>query len=611
MDSVLDHPTIGDYALIGDCRAAALVSRSGGLDWLCLPHFDSPSLFAALLDRARGGSWSVRPTADFTVERRYLPGTNVLETTFRTASGTVRLTDLMPVASPEERRRELTADREVLRRVEGVDGEVEVETVWDPRFDYGRAVPTPVERGALGWMAGHAARVAALRSEVPVEPRPEGGLVGRATLAAGDRRFLSLSFTGSEPAVLPPLGDAAAGRLETSVRWWRGWAGHCAYDGPFRQAVLRSALVLKLMSFAPSGGIAAAPTSSLPEHVGGRRNWDYRFCWLRDASFTLRALLDLGYHDEARAFLDWFLNATRVSYPRLNVVYDVYGRAVTDEEELTHLDGYRGSRPVRRGNGAAGQVQLDLYGEVIGGAFEYVQRGGTLDRAERRLLVALGETVVDRWQEPDRGIWEVRGGDRPFTYSKVHCWLALDRLLKLSADGVLAVPEARFRDCRAAIGRQVERRGFSERLGSYTSVFDTEVLDASLLLFSVHGYRRPDDPRIAGTFARVVEHLGSRGLLYRYREDFDDGMEEPEGAFGACGFWAVEHQAMAGDREAAERSFGHQLGFANDLGLFSEEIDPESGELLGNFPQAFTHVAVINAAMHLADPALGPEGERW
>lgn len=594
------YPAIGDYAVIGNCRSAALVSREGSLDWLCLPRFDGPALFGALLDRVRGGSFAVRPTEGFRATRRYRDDTNVLETTFTTDRGAVRLVDLMPVASEEDKRSALAPDHEVLRILEGLAGEVEVEVTCDPRFAYGLAVPGVEERGALGlwWRHGSAALV--VRSDVPLSGSAgRSGVRGRRLVRAGDRCAVALACAHGEPAVLPALGPTAEARLAQTVRWWSAWTSRSRYTGPYRAAVTRSALTLKLMTYAPSGAIIAAPTTSLPERVGGVRNWDYRYCWLRDASLTLRALMDLGHEDEAQAFLAWVLHSTRLTWPELQVLYDVHGEARLPERELDHLDGYMASRPVRVGNDAVGQLQLDTYGEVVDAVFEFARRGGRLDRATGRMLVGLGETVCRRWREPDEGIWEVRGGRRHHTYSKAMCWVALDRLMELHAAGHLRAPVSRFARERDAIRAEIETRGYDARLDSYVSVLDGHDVDASLLLLARYRYTEPGAARMRSTCARIQERLGVDGLVYRYRTD--DGLPPGEGAFGIASFWAVDCRCLQGDVEGAAAAFERLCALANDVGLFAEEIDPTSGAQLGNFPQAFTHVGLIDAALTLAE----------
>ncbi len=603
-----DYPPIGDYAIIGDCRSAALVSKRGSIDWLCLPRFDSPSLFAAILDRGKGGRFAVRPAGGFETTRRYLPDTNVLETTFTTGGGCLRLVDLFPVASEKEKSRELWPERQVLRAVECVEGEVEVEVVCDPRPEYGAVVPRLTDRKALGFWYEHDADALCLRSEIPLAPRDDRpGVHGTETLRAGERRYLSLTFTDEEPAVLPTFGEEAERRIESTLAWWRRWAESCRYDGPHRDHVVRSALALKLLTFAPSGAVVAAPTSSLPETIGGKRNWDYRYCWLRDASMTLQAFLDLGLHDEADAFLSWIVHSTRLTRPELHVLYDVHGETHLDEHEIEHLEGYRGSRPVRVGNAAQNQLQLDVYGEVIDAAAQYVRRGFDLNPATGKAIASLGKTVVERWREPDEGIWEVRSGRSHHTYSKVMCWVALDRLVELAETGQIDAPRERYRSECEAIREEIERCGFDRELGSYTSVLGGDEVDASLLLLPRYGYCDAKSERMVGTCDLIEDRLGVEGLMYRYRS-LDDGIEGEEGAFGITSFWHVDCLCRQGRRDEAEAIFDRLCDRANDVGLYAEEIDPKSGECLGNFPQAFTHAGLIDAALTLeADRGEGPE----
>ena len=591
--------SIGDYAIIGNCRSAALISREGSLDWLCWPRFDSPSLFAALLDKTKGGRFAVRPVGAFSSVRRYVADTNVLETTFRTSAGVVRLTDLMPVCSEEDRGRELWPQHEVLRAIECQSGEVELEIVCDPRPDYARTMPRFRDRGRLGFYYEHCNTVLILRSDLPLTFSDDlASAGGRVTLKAGDRRYLSLAFSQGEPAVIPVLGAGAERKILMSIGWWKQWASRCTYRGPYREAVVRSALTLKLMAYAPSGAVIAAPTTSLPEQLGGVRNWDYRYCWLRDASLTLQALFDLGYPAEAESFLSWLIHTTRITWPELQVLYDIYGRPDLRERELDHLAGFAGSRPVRVGNAAEDQFQLDIYGEVLDAVYQFVQRGGFLDRATRRMLVAFGETLCRRWREPDEGIWEIRAERRQHTYSKAMCWVALDRLLRLHAAGWVRVPVEKFTREQAAIRDQIERDGFNEAIGSYVSVLGGKAVDASLLQLGRYGYADPASARMRSSLRTIQARLGRNGLLYRYLTD--DGLPPGEGAFGICSFWVAAAQGLAGDPEGAKKTFEQLLRHANDVGLFAEEIDPENGVALGNFPQAFTHVGLIDAALRLA-----------
>jgi GH15 family glucan-1,4-alpha-glucosidase len=509
-------PNIEDYAIVGDCRSAALISNGGSIDWLCLPRFDSPSIFAAMLDPARGGRFTIRPRQPFDTQRRYIGQTNVLETTFITGTGVLRLTDLMPVATESEKARELFPDHEILRKLHCEQGAVEVEILFDPRPDYARVMPRFFTSSTLGYFYEHRAQILALRSDVSLEVSTNlSSIAGSAILRSGESRYLSMTFTHGYPAVLTELGVAAEMRIMRSIAWWEKWVDQCHYEGPYRAEIVRSALTLKLMTYAPSGAIVAAPTTSLPEQLGGVRNWDYRYCWLRDASLTLRALLDLGFAVEGEAFLSWILHATRLTWPTLQILYSVYGEAHLPERELQHMEGYGASRPVRVGNDAAKQLQLDTYGEVIDAAFQYVIRGGRLDRVTSRMLVGLGKTVCHRWPEPDEGIWEPRGGRQHHTHSRVMCWVALDRLMKLHEMGHIRAPSGLFAREREAIHTEIETRGYNDRLQTYVSVLDGGDADASLLLLGLNGYADPKEIRMQNTYYFVCKKLSINNLLYR------------------------------------------------------------------------------------------------
>lgn len=589
------YPPIGDYAAIGDGRCAALISREGSIDWLCLPHFSGPSLFAALLDRRRGGRFLLRPTGSVRVTRRYAGETNVLETRFTTGSGRVVVTDCMTLRPAERHRDELRPQAEILRFARCEQGEVELRVCYEPRPDFGRAKGRFEDRGAFGWAFSWADHVVFLRSERALQ-REDATVGGAVKLAAGEGFCLSLAYTQRDIAVVPTLGTDAAERIEETRRWWQGWSAACAIGGPYRNAILRSALVLKMLNYSLSGAVVAAATTSLPEVAGGERNWDYRYCWLRDAAMTFEAFVDAGFPGEAGFFIDWLLHATRLTWPRLGVVYDLFGETRLPEFELEHLDGYAGARPVRIGNAAHEQLQLDVYGSVIQAAYAYIERGGEIDAGEARCLAGFGLQVCKLWREPDEGIWEPRGPRTHHTHSKIMCWVALDRLLKLASMRKLRVPVAQFRRERDAIEDAVERRGFNKELNSYVGEFDGSLPDASLLLAARSGYRRADDPRMQGTYELIQDRLAADGLLYRYFPG-SDGLPGREGAFGIAGFWAVEYLALAGRVAEARERFEDLLGRANDLGLYAEEIDPVSGAALGNFPQAFTHVGLIAAAL--------------
>ncbi len=591
----MGYTPIAEHALIGDTRASALVTRDGTIDWLCIPRFDSPTVFGALLDAGRGGRWTLRPTGEFTVERQYVPETNVLETVFQTADGRVRMRDAM-VLAPEQVRRS-SPEHELLREVAGLDGTVQLETRYEPRPHYGRH-PQLADRASLGIRLESDGQLVTLRSETDCRVSSDrASAESRFTVRAGTSRHLSLVSDRDAPAVLPPLGDDAGRRMEETARWWRSWSARCRYEGPRRDAVVRSALVLKLMVYAPSGAIVAAPTTSLPEVIGGDRNWDYRFCWLRDAAFTIRALYDLGYEQEADSFLAWLLHATRLTLPELNVMYDVYGETRLPERQLD-WEGYAGSRPVRIGNAAAQQFQLDVYGELIDAAVSYSERGGSFDRDQASMLRQLGETVCRRWPEPDAGIWEYRTGYRHYTHSKAMAWISLDRLSQLHRSGKCEVDLERVERNRDQLGQELEERGYDESLGSHVSELDGRDVDASLLAMPLHGYGDWSDARIRGTIHRVAHVLADGPLVYR---NLEGGQRTPEGAFGIASFWLVECLARIGELERARSMFSELLAYANDVGLLGEEIDGESGAALGNFPQALTHIGLINAACTLAE----------
>ncbi|MEO7039844.1 MAG: glycoside hydrolase family 15 protein [Gemmatimonadaceae bacterium] len=590
---------ISDYAAIGDGRTVALVGRDGSIDWLCWPRFDSPSILGAILDKD-AGSWSLAPTAPSRVERRYLECTNVLETRFDTDAGSLVVTDLMPVASEEDKRRLLLPDHEILRVAECVAGEVELEMRFAPRPDYGRGRGRIRHAGMLGVRVEMGADLLVMRSDMPLDISTDGEIRGRARLCAGDAVHASLTFANDSPAVLPPLGAWSRAAIARSVAWWRGWASAVRYDGPCRESVIRSALALKLLVYAPSGAVVAAPTTSLPERIGGDLNWDYRFCWLRDASFTVRALFALGCIAEAHAFVDWLLQATRLTQPALRILYDVHGNAPPEERILESLAGYHGSRPVRVGNAAAWQRQLDVYGEVIDAVTHFVGAGGALDRDTERTLCAFGDYVCRHWQEPDEGIWEPRSGATQNTHSRLLCWTALDRLLQLHAKGHLSgAPADKFRAQRDQIRREIETRAWNPVLNSYVAQLDGDRLDATLLLLPWYGFEDAASDRMRGTYACVHKTLGAgNALLYRYHTGDSPG----EGAFGICSFWGAEYLALGGGTQAeAHSAFERLCGYANDVGLFAEQIDPATGAALGNFPQAFTHVGLINAAVSLAN----------
>jgi GH15 family glucan-1,4-alpha-glucosidase len=556
------------------------------------------------LDRDKGGHWSIAPTTPHKISRSYIPETNVLQTCFEGTTGTVRLTDLMPVAEELYNPSVLVPTHEIIRQVEGLAGELELSITFAPRAAYGLQPVALKPRGALGLCMQCGRGVYWLRSSIPLKVT-NGSAVARVTIRAGQTVRFSLSYSEEAPATLPSVdADVIAHRIALSVSWWQEWAKRAQYDGPHRDEVIRSALALKLMTYAPTGAMVAAPTTSLPERIGGNLNWDYRYCWLRDAALTVRAMLELGYSEEADAFITWLLQATRLTQPRLRVFYTVFGEKAPRERELPELDGYCGSRPVRTGNGARDQLQLDVYGEVIDAAAQYAFRGGYLDHEMQKVLMGFGNYVVDHWRLPDEGIWEPRTIRQNHTHSRLLCWTALDRLISLHEKGMLRnAPIERYKANAEAIRRQINDRCWNESLQSYVSCVDGAGLDASLLLLAWYGFDKPESPRIRSTYRAILEHLGTtNGLLYRYDS------EHSEGAFALCSFWEAEYLALGGGSLAqALALFRRLLACRNDLGLYAEEIDPATGTALGNFPQAFTHIGLIGAALSIWQRQKGEE----
>jgi GH15 family glucan-1,4-alpha-glucosidase len=597
-----EQPPIRDYGFIGDCRTAALVSRAGSIDWLCLPNFDSPAIFARLLDAVSGGCFSIQPRDSFTSTRRYVGPTCVLETTFEAASGRVRIVDLMPIMDGA---RSLQPMREVLRIIEGVAGELDLAVSLDPRPEFGRVRPRLRGGGRLGWSYCWSNELLLVHADFPLS-RNGLALTGSLRVRAGDRHCISLGYVQNDPAVIPSLGEHANARLQSTISWWSGWSGQCAYADGYHEQVLRSALTLKALCFCLSGAIVAAPTTSLPEAIGGERNWDYRYCWLRDAGLTMRALTGLGFYDEAGAYLSWLLHATGLTWPELRVLYDVYGRPPPPQRDLDQLPGYRGSKPVHTGNAARFQKQLDTYGQVALAAYSFLIDGHELDPATKRRLPGLGRMVMKHWREADHSIWEFPDPPRQFTYSKLMCWMALDRLLTLDGKGLIQVGRHRpaFEREWQSIAEVIEDQGFNAELGSYVSELGGNRLDAAMLLMGCLGYKRADDPRMVSTYERFVERLVRGDLVYRYEAGYD-GMASREGTFGICAFWRVDYLARGGRVDEAEQFFEQLIARANDLGLFAEEIDPDTGAALGNFPQAFTHIGLINAAIAIRDARAG------
>jgi GH15 family glucan-1,4-alpha-glucosidase len=594
MERVDGYAPIREYAVVGDGRTVALIARDGAVDWLCLPNVDSPPVFARILDADRGGSFRLEPVVPFEAERRYQPNSNVLETTFITAKGRVRVTDAMTLTDIKR----ISPMRELVRKVQALSGTVPLRWSLEPRFGYGRA-DTRIERRDGRWFAhaGSDALVLGLCDAGEGEAR-DGAVSGGLELAQGSSALFSLAAAHNEPLVIPGREDSER-RLERTVRFWPQWAGRAEYDGAWREAVVRSTLALKLLTFAPSGAIVAAPTTSLPEWIGGSRNWDYRFTWLRDASWTLDAMLRLGFHDEAHAFFWWLMHASRLTQPRLQILYRIDGSDHTVERELQELSGYRGSAPVRIGNGARDQVQLDLYGAVLEAIWLYGRAVGHLDGDTGKEVARIADYVSDHWRDPDNGIWEVRDERTHYTQSKALCWVALDRACALGEEGLIPDRHDRWRAEADELRRFVENEGWDEERRSYVRAPDLRELDASLLTLPLLGYHDPRGKRIEGTIAAIERELREGPYVYRYRGE--DGLEGEEGAFLTCSFWLVDAYARVGRLEDANALMQQLVGLANDVGLYSEEIDPRTGDFLGNFPQGLTHLALVNAAVSIAD----------
>ena len=594
----MDSLPIGEYALLSDCRSAALVSRDGSVDWLCFPRFDGPSVFCRLLDPA-GGHFTIRPAGEFRVSRRYVDQTLVLETTFTTAHGTAVLTDALAVGR-NERGHHLGAHSPgtLLRSLACTRGEIQAEVSYAPRPEYGLIHPVlvPVPGGLAA--RGGASRLF-LSTSVSFG-LDDATATARVRLAAGEAAVFALGHGDlAGPPLAPWTAAEITGRLDDTLEGWRSWSAiHQNYEGPWRELVRHSGRVLQAMTFAPTGAIVAAPTTSLPETVGGERNWDYRYTWVRDASLTMEALWVAACPDEANKFFAFLADAAASGLERdadLQVMFGVGGERDLSERELPHLAGWRGSRPVRVGNGAWLQRQLDVYGELLGAAQRLVDQLGELDPVTRRFLAAAADTAAARWQEKDQGIWEVRGEPRDFLYSKLMCWVAVDCAITLASHLGAEDRVADWGTARDEIRAAILARGWNERAGAFTQAFGSEDLDASSLMLTITGFLAGDDPRMKATIDAIARRLtDERGLVYRYLAH--DGLAGEEGTFLLCTFWLAQAQALAGDVEAATATFERAVAAINDVSLLAEEVDPRNGEMIGNFPQAFSHIGLINAA---------------
>ncbi len=615
------YKPISDYAAIGDLRSLALVSRDGSIDWCCFPHFGGGSVFAALLDHRKGGRFLVAPPAMEGCEQRYIDGTNVLETRFTTASGRLTMTDLMPLRGDLEAHGG-SSPHQILRLLSCQEGEVEVAVEWSPRFDYARR-PVRMERTGEGWTAvdGNERMTLSGLDRGSVVDQFGPVLRGSLHLRKGEQLPLVTCWdmmeldgkpSPSDPGSRSGQGDflsrenEAGETVAATVEAWRRWVARCpvgraeGWAGQWWPHLVRSELVLKLLTYAQTGAIIAAPTTSLPEHIGGVRNWDYRYAWIRDASLTAHALISLGHQNEALAFLCWIEKMSRAwgEGNGIHILFGVLGEAELEEVELDHLEGYRGSRPVRIGNGAYTQIQLEGLGELLNIACELVSRGVSLAPNLQNFLISVADLACQAWKWPDQGIWEIRGEPRHYVYTKAMIWMALDKAIRLHQMCGWQNDVGTWTSVREAVREEVLRQGYDEELGCFVQSYGSRELDAANLRLPLMGFLPFQDPRVQGTIDRTLERLTENGLVYRYLND--DSFPRGEGAFGLCTFWLVDALTLSGRLEEARTIFEGMVGLANHVGLFAEQYDPATGEALGNFPQAFTHVGLINSAINLA-----------
>ncbi|GJE28920.1 glycoside hydrolase family 15 protein [Methylobacterium organophilum] len=591
---------IEDYALIGDCRTAALVGRDGSIDWLCWPRFDASALFAALLGTEEHGFWKLAPTAKAAEHSwRYRSGTLVLETYHKTHEGEVRVTDYMPAGDGSH----------LIRLVEGRKGQVAMRMDLAVRFDYGSAVPW-VSRNELGDLRAIAGpHKVVLRTNAPLRGAGQT-TVSEFTVHEGETVRFVLSYGASHEEDPPPIEPRRV--LADTNRFWRDWSNHCAGGTPWDDLLKRSLLTLKALTYMPTGGIVAAPTTSLPEDLGGVRNWDYRFCWLRDSTFTLLALMDSGFLDEARAWRDWLLRAVAGNPEQAHILYGIAGERLLPEIELDWLPGYEGAKPVRVGNAAISQFQLDVYGELFDALYQARIRGMLGDKDGWRVGRALLQHLETAWREPDEGIWEVRGGRRHFVHSKVMAWVAFDRAIRShNEDEAPNAPVGQWKRIRDEIHAEVCEKGFDTELNSFVQSYGSKALDASLLLIAHMGFLPQDDPKVIGTVEAIGRHLMREGFVLRYETENSstDGLPGNEGAFLPCTFWYADNLIGLGRCDEARAIIERLIGVCNDLGLASEEYDVRKKRMVGNYPQAFTHVALVNTILNYSR-ATGPAKER-
>lgn len=597
------YSKISDYSLIGDLLTCALVSKKGAIDWYCLPHINSPSMFAGILDAEKGGNFTIKPARKFTSGQTYLNNTNILQTKFHTVNGNIIITDFMPVkhvSRPYE-----NTFPTIFRKVTCTRGQVELDIEYSPRFDYARA-ETTLEATENGILAKSATEFALLKSPVPLSIE-NGTAKGKYKIKAKNTLWFILQYNDDRD-----LTDThCENTLNTTTAFWNSWVNDSdvyqietgLFKSPWKEAIIRSGLVLKLLIQDMTGSICAAATTSLPEHIGGDRNWDYRFNWIRDASFTVRALYKLGYVNEARKNLEWFMRiCTETTDPKdIQIMYGLGGEMDLNEQELPHLEGYKQSKPVRIGNGAAKQKQLDIYGELVNVFYETSRFGMDISDREWHLLSKLVDYVCEHWNEPDAGIWEVRGEYQHFVHSKLMCWVAVNRGLKIADKQGKDCPRQKWLEVSEKIKAEILEKGFDKDLNSFVQAFDSKTLDATSLLIPIMKLLPFTDPRVQGTLNAILQKLTTKeGLVYRYKaEETNDGLECEEGAFLLCSFWLIDVLAYSGKIDEAKNMLLKIIKYASPTGLLPEEIDPKTGDALGNYPQAYSHIGLINSALYI------------
>lgn len=594
----MTQPGLNDYAIIGDCSTAAIISKEGSIDWLCLPVFHSPSIFGRLLD-TKAGHFQITCNEIISIHRRYLPNTAILETIFTCKNGSLRLTDTMTILSNARNSHDLRPLHEILRKVEVLDGEVFLKICLSPQPKYGK--PTTKckikFRKKLGWGIFFGNALLNLISDIPIK-KQQGTLIAERNVKNDDVFWFSLTYQFNQPGVLLPLGSEANSRILQTANWWQNWCKQCNYKGPWEKEMVQSAIMLRLLTYPPSGSLLAAATTSLPEHKQGWMNWDYRFCWPRDASFTLRAFIGLGFYSEVPSFFNWLMLAAAITKPYISIMYNIYGNYKIKERILPWLEGYQGAKPVRIGNALLHQFQLDVYGEVISAIETWVKHVGKLEEDERTLVEGFGRVIVESWQQPDNGIWELRDKRRHYTYSKVMAWYVLETFIRLHEQEHIQIPLEHYKKERDTIRKLVEEKGFNQQRQCFVAEFDGSDVDASLLLLPSCGFVQYNDPRMVKTWEAIQHDLEKNGLLRRFPPGYG-GTEGDDFVFTICNFWAIQYLIGCGKLEEAETRLQYLISLQNDVGIYAEGLDAESLTLMGNFPQTYSHTGLINSLLFL------------